>query len=179
MASAISDTSRQERIEKNRVCWATILADGDLAKLSYRIETNGMGQIIMTPPETGGHSNAQGEIAFQIRQILGGRTLPECPVSTTDGVKVADVGWYSEERFALVRDQQAFEIAPEICVEVLSPSNTPEEMKTKRHLYFEAGAEEVWSCDLSSIMHFYAAREPASRIVQSIRCPQFPGAIRD
>ena len=180
MASATSDfarleqNSRQEQIKRNRVCWAKVLADGDLVKLSYRVETNGEGQIIMTPPASGGHSNSQGEIAFQIRQMLGGRTLPECPVSTADGVKVADVGWYSDGRFGMVREQQAFEIAPEICVEVLSPSNTTEEMTAKRHLYFEAGAEEVWLCDLESTMHFFSAQEPDSRISQSRLCPQFP-----
>jgi len=35
-------------------------------------------------------------------------------------------------------------IAPEICVEVISPRNSPEEMAEKRALYFAAGADEVW-----------------------------------
>lgn len=185
MASATSDiarleqNARQEQTKLNRVRWAKVLADSDLAKLPYRVETNGMGQIIMTPPASGGHSNSQGEIAFRIRQMLGGRTLPECPVSTADGVKVADVGWYSEERFAVVREQQAFEIAPEICVEVLSPSNTTEEMAAKRHLYFEAGAEEVWLCDLESTMQFFIAQQPDFRISKSKLCPQFPLKISE
>jgi len=179
MASSISDSSRLEQLELNRVRWSKVLADSDLARLTYRIETSRTGQIIMTPPATGGHSDAQGEIAFRIRQMLGGRTLPECPISTSDGVKVADVGWYSEERFQLVREQQAFELAPEICVEVLSRSNTAEEMRTKRQLYFEAGAQEVWICDLTSKMHFYATSDPDSRISMSSRCPNFPLAISD
>ena len=36
--------------------------------------------------------------------------------------------------------------APEICIEVLSLSNSPAEMNEKRDLYFEAGAHEVWIC---------------------------------
>mgnify|MGYP001313879954 CR=1 FL=1 len=37
--------------------------------------------------------------------------------------------------------------APEICLEILSPSNSIVEMEMKRALYFEAGAREVWECD--------------------------------
>jgi Uma2 family endonuclease len=36
------------------------------------------------------------------------------------------------------------EFAPEIAVEVLSPSNSPAEMLYKRKLYFEAGTEQFW-----------------------------------
>jgi Uma2 family endonuclease len=39
------------------------------------------------------------------------------------------------------------EFAPEVVVEVISPSNTPAEMLYKRHLYFEAGAEQFWMAD--------------------------------
>jgi Uma2 family endonuclease len=35
-------------------------------------------------------------------------------------------------------------IAPEICVEVMSDTNTEAEMEKRQALYFEAGAEEVW-----------------------------------
>ena len=35
----------------------------------------------------------------------------------------------------------ALERAPEICVEVLSPSNSKPEMEEKRALYFEAGGK--------------------------------------
>jgi Uma2 family endonuclease len=34
--------------------------------------------------------------------------------------------------------------APEICVEVLSPSNTQAEMEMKTRFYLAAGAVEVW-----------------------------------
>ena len=47
------------------------------------------------------------------------------------------------------------ERAPEICVEVLSPSNSEPEMNEKRALYFEAGAHEVWICDLDGKMEFH------------------------
>lgn len=168
---------REQQLEFNRKRWAEVLADRALADLPYRFETNEHGQILMTPPASGGHSSRQGEIAYQLRCMLGGRTLPECPISTIAGVKAADVGWYSDARFAQVQDQIAFEIAPEICVEVLSPSNTEAEMQNKRQLYFEAGAEEVWICELDGSMRFYLPEYPDTARTQSLRCPGFTACL--
>ena len=58
-----------------------------------------------------------------LQKLLGRQPLSECPISTIDGVQAIDVGWYTGERFRQVRHQQAFERAPEICVEVISPGN--------------------------------------------------------
>ncbi len=165
---------REEQLRFNRQRWEEVLTDRRLVELPYRIETNAHGQILMSPPASGGHSCRQGEIAFRLRQLLNGRTLPECPVSTLDGVKAADVGWYSDERFAAVEEQPAFEIAPEICVEVLSPSNTDFEMQAKRQLYFEAGADEVWICELDGAMTYYHRDHPTNAQTSSPRCPEFP-----
>jgi Uma2 family endonuclease len=35
--------------------------------------------------------------------------------------------------------------APELCIEVISPSNAPAEMTEKIHLYLGYGAREVWT----------------------------------
>jgi Uma2 family endonuclease len=34
--------------------------------------------------------------------------------------------------------------APEICIEVVSPSNSVKELEEKKSAYLAAGAEEVW-----------------------------------
>lgn len=177
MQLSIQLLPREQQLEFNRKRWADVLADRGLADLPYRIETNEHGQILMTPPASGGHSNRQGEIAYQLRNCLGGRTLPECPILTIAGVKATDVGWYSEARFGQVHGQIAFQIAPEICVEVLSPCNTSSEMQTKRQLYFEAGAEEVWFCELDGSMTFFFAEQPDTVQSRSQLCPDFPHSI--
>ena len=165
---------REEQLAFNRKRWGEVLIDRGLIDLPYRIETNEYGQILMTPPASGGHSNRQGEIAYQLRRRLGGRALPECPISTIAGVRVADVGWYGDARFKQVENQIAFEIAPEICVEVRSPCNTDAEMQIKRQLYFEAGADEVWLCELDGSMRFFLPGFPDTPQLQSLRCPSFP-----
>ena len=168
---------RQQQLQLNRRRWAQVLADRGLADLPYRIETNAHGQIVISPPPSGQHSRRQGTITVLLDRLLGGQVLPGCPISTVDGVKAADVGWYSQSRFATIKDQAAFEQAPEVCVEVLSPSNTAAEMQAKRQLYFDAGAEEVWVCDLRGVMIFYLAGDPSEAKPTSQRCPEFPTSI--
>ena len=65
-------------------------------------------------------------------------------------------------------------IAPELCIEVLSESNTRAEIDEKQGLYFERGALEVWTCDPEGRMHFYhpSGEQPASTLV-----PGFPAEI--
>ncbi|MFI3119775.1 MAG: Uma2 family endonuclease, partial [Methylococcaceae bacterium] len=45
--------------------------------------------------------------------------------------------------------------APEICVEVVSPSNSKEEMTNKAQLYLQAGAEEVWVAWENGVIDYY------------------------
>ncbi len=168
---------REELLIRNRMRWAEVLADPTLADLPFRVETNCYGTLLMTSPPSGDHSSRQGEIAFQLRSRLAGHALPECPISTLDGVRAADVGWYSHERVALVKGQIAFETAPEICVEVLSPSNTDSEMAHKKQLYFEAGAEEVWYCREEGTIEIYCKSNPHTPISQSNLCANFPPTI--
>ena len=65
--------------------------------------------------------------------------------------------------------------APEICIEILSPSNTPAEINEKRALYFDAGAAEVWICNLDGSMSFLLG--PDHQAPTSALCPEFPDRI--
>ncbi len=166
--------AREEQIAFNRRRWSEVVSDRSLADLPNKIETNAYGQILMNPPPTGDHSYRQSTILLKLNDLLRGQPLPECPISTLDGVKAADVGWFSADRYASVRGQDAFEKAPEICVEVLSPSNTRGEMKHQKELYFEAGAGEVWFCTADGIMEFYGVKCPDEPQPTSKTCPEFP-----
>jgi len=157
--------------------WAELLADRELAKVEGRIETDRHGHIIMSPPPAPSHGSFQLEIGHLLRNLLPeGRVLTECPISTADGVKAADVAWASPERMKELGQQVCFPRAPDICVEVLSPGNTEAEMKEKMALYFDAGAKEVWLCARSGAVSFFrpGAALP-SRASES--CPQFPQQV--
>src|ERR1041385_462590 len=110
--------------------WAELLADPALAKIEGRIETDRHGQIIMSPPPAPSHGSLQLEIGHLLRDLMpSGRPLTECPISTADGVKAADVAWASSESMRRLGNRACFLEAPEICVEVLSPSNTKPEIE--------------------------------------------------
>ncbi len=157
--------------------WAELLANRELARFEGRIETNRHGQIIMSPPPAPSHGSFQLEIGHLLRQLMpNGRTLTECPISTADGVKAADVAWASPECMRELGDRVCFPKAPEICVEVLSPSNTEAEMKEKMALYFDAGAQEVWFCSESGAMSFLGPGTDL-RLDTSKICPQFPKQV--
>src|SRR5213593_4070828 len=119
--------------------WAELLADRELAKVEGRIETDRHGHVIMSPPPAPDHGTFQSRIAYLLWSLLPqGRVLTECPVSTADGVKAAEVAWASLESMSELGQQVCFPRAPEICVEVMSPSNTEAEIQEKIALYFDA-----------------------------------------
>lgn len=169
--------SQEAQTAGNLRRWAELLEDSTLARIEGRIETDRHGHIIMTPPPAPIHGSYQSEIAYLLRHLMArGRVLTECPISTADGVKAADVSWASPARIRELGDQVCFAHAPEICVEVLSPGNTTVEMHEKMTLYFDAGAEEVWLCDLAGNISFHepSATQPLGR---SRVCPEFPPRI--
>ncbi len=130
----------------------------------------------MSPPAGVNHSRSQGGITEQlIRLMPNGSVLPEYPIRTDEGVKAADVAWMSFERQQqLPADTLVSPIAPEICVEVRSPSNSYQEIADKFALYFNKQAQECWMCDKTGRMSFFNADGPISR---SELCPEFPTQI--
>ncbi len=157
--------------------WAELLADHEWASVEGRIETDRHGHVIMSPPPAPSHGSFQLEIGALLRELLpNGRVLTECPISTADGVKAADVAWASAECMKKLGQQVCFPHAPEICVEVISPGNTRAEIQEKMALYFDAGAVEVWLCERSGVMKFF---RPGPQPMRSPKlCPPFPRQIR-
>ncbi len=82
-------------------------------------------------------------IAFKTK-LPNGRVITECSIQTENGVKVADVCWCSDDFIKRHGLETPFTEAPEICVEIISPSNHPDEIKEKTRLYLNHGAKEVW-----------------------------------
>lgn len=157
------------------VSWSELCEDPMLRDLPYKIETDRYGQIMMSPAK-GWHSNRAGLIQDTLRDLMdGGRAMQEVPVQTSGGVKVPDVGWFSAERLAPIRREAAYSIAPEICVEVLSESNTDEQMFEKMALYFATGAIECWLCSDDCEMRFFNSE---GQLAQSVRCPDFPQKLK-
>jgi Uma2 family endonuclease len=160
----------------NLARWTEILDDPNLARVTDRIETDRHRHILMIPPPGVRHSERQGQIiALLIQFAPQGRTLPECPISTADGVKAIDVGWLDASRSEIGQDIPLLTRAPEICIEILLPSNSAAEIVEKRALYFNAGAAEVWICNRDGSFAFFSASD--HQIPRSVICPLFPGRV--
>lgn len=125
--------------------WAGVISNPLLQNLPFKIELNKWGKILMSPA-----SNSNGYIQFEIGTTIKdgkkgcGKVIMECSVQTSQGVKVADVAWASDEFFSRYGYETPYKRAPEICVEIMSPSNSAAEMEEKIELYLAKGAKEVW-----------------------------------
>ena len=167
--------SLAEQHEFNLRRWAELLADPKLAAMPNKIETDRDGKIIVNPPVDGDHGDRQAEIGSQLTGSRPkGRAIIECGVSTSEGTKVPDVAWLSSKHPEVLKAFLAAKPAPEICIEILSPDDTAKDIREKTALYFEAGAREVWICDLEGKMRFLS---PTGDLSASTLFPEFPKVI--
>ena len=60
-------------------------------------------------------------------------------------------------------------------MEVISASNTVQEMVDKRTLYSEARASECWICNEAGVVEFYLHR--SGQQMKSVLVPDFPDKI--
>jgi Uma2 family endonuclease len=154
--------------------WQEVCEHPGLRNLPFKIELNEKGEIVMNAVRVI-HSLYQGEIEYLLRTLLKkGKTFPECAIKTARGTKVADVAWATASTVRKIRDEVECSIAPEICVEVVSSSNTEDEIREKMDLYFEKGAREFWIFE-NGLMRFY---NPGGRLENSVIVPDFPKEIQ-
>jgi len=149
--------------------WEDVLADKSLQNLPYKIELNEKGNIEMSPASVM-HSYLQGTLAKVLGMELEGKVFTELAIQTRLGVKVPDVAWGTEEYFQQHCEDICALSAPEICIEMGSPSNTVAEMQDKILLYLEAGAIEVWLVEQQGLIRFFSVdgEQKISRFTNNI-----------
>lgn len=150
--------------------WQEVCNSQVLQNLPFKVETNKWGRLEMSPA-TNEHGLYQSLLIQQLSAKQGGMPISECSVQTSEGVKVADVAWASYEFFKRNGRANPYLEAPEIVVEIISPSNTRAEMNEKKELYFARGAEEFWLCGLDGKMQFFNNH---SKLEASEFVPDFP-----
>lgn len=154
--------------------WQEVCENKSLHNLPFKIELNAIGKILMSPVKVY-HSVLQGEIAALLRLHRNdGKILNECAIHTQSGTKVADIAWVSKERYQIIKAETECSIAPELCIEVISSSNTHSEIEAKKTLYFDNGAQEVWLCNKKGHIEFFNAER---RIDKSELFPLFSTEI--
>lgn len=112
------------------------------------------GYVVAEPFPVARHDRIRGRIerllyAFVTRHALGevfadvGYLLAERP----DTVRGPDVSFVSKTRLEGFDDRRFFRGAPDLAVEILSPSNRPAEIHAKVADYLAAGARLCWVVD--------------------------------
>jgi Uma2 family endonuclease len=113
------------------------------------------GEVVTMPNPGLEHGEVQGNVYFAIKLFLKsnplGRVFTESGLITDrkpDTVRGPDVSYYSKERLPLDKRVIGYHDQPaDLCVEVVSPSNTKRELRAKIKEYFFAGVRMVWVVD--------------------------------
>lgn len=151
--------------------WQDALENPYLQNLPFKIEINKFGQLLMSPASNW-HGITQNKVARLIEnEKQNGVIIIECSILTSEGVRVADIAWASDEFYAEFADKTPYPKAPEICVEIKSPANSKAEMDEKIRLYLEKGAQEVWIVDEKSKVsfHTHTGKMKKSKFVENFK----------
>jgi Uma2 family endonuclease len=95
------------------------------------------------------------EIGGRIREFIRGKNLGTAFCGDAgivlerdpDTIRGPDVGFISRNRMPKAAQQKYFEIAPELCIEIVSPSDRWTEITEKVDMYIGKGVVLVWVID--------------------------------
>lgn len=112
------------------------------------------GRIVSISPTGKRHGSLEYLIARLLGEFVEQRGLGEVFVGepgiyirhNPDRIRAADVVFISNERAAQDESEGYFQVAPELVVEVISPSDGWEDINEKLEDYFSIGVERVWIC---------------------------------
>lgn len=108
------------------------------------------GELIVGPSPTYRHNRIRQRIArhledFVQRNQLGGITVEQDFRLAPDVVRNPDVAFIATEALSRMDvDRSPIEGVPNLAIEMISPSNSAQDMFTKIHQYLDAGCQAVW-----------------------------------
>lgn len=117
------------------------------------------GEVVLVTPPSRAHSRVMRAIFRALDRYVEARGLGEVYPDGTgyelppgdDTVRLPDVSFVRAGREPAEVGLRGFpRMAPDLAVEVLSPSDTPKEIREKRTDYLEAGTAVVWLVDLDA-----------------------------
>jgi Uma2 family endonuclease len=113
------------------------------------------GRVVTMPGPGVEHGEVQGQVYFLLKTYLNQNKLGRVMVESAtvlerkpDTVRGPDVSYYSKERLPLDKRVVGYhDEVPDLCVEVVSPSNSLKQLKAKAKEYLFAGVRLVWIID--------------------------------
>jgi len=142
--------------------WNEVLRDPTLQDLPYKIELNAWGKVEMSPASNR-HGRLQIAIGAELMRQLQGVAISECSILTRIGIRVPDVAWASAAFMNAYGEITPYTKAPEICVEIVSPSSVQAEIDEKIAAYLAAGAVEVWLVSEDGSVRYFGASGALAR----------------
>jgi Uma2 family endonuclease len=110
------------------------------------------GELIMSPSPTRNHQDIASNIDFALKSFIIPRHLGrvyfaplDVQLSDTD-VYQPDILFIRQERLSLITSDRV-NIAPDLVIEILSPSTAYYDLKHKKEVYYEHGVSEYWIVD--------------------------------
>ena len=129
------------------------------------------GELITMPPAAEDHGYDELKLASTlyvfVRKHKLGRVYPGDTGFrlSPDTVLSPDVAFVRKERVAQIRSKSYANGAPDLAVEILSPSNSAAEMVRKVRLYLSSGCHTVWLVDRDRReVHVFEASRPDRRL---------------
>jgi len=110
------------------------------------------GELVMTPSPTRRHQEIVGKLYRRLAEFVDDRSLGEVYIAPLDtifdqyNVLQPDILFVSKERLAEV-GRERIEGAPDLVVEVLSPSTFHKDLRRKMRVYSQFGVREYWIVD--------------------------------
>jgi Uma2 family endonuclease len=143
------------------------------------------GEVVVMPPPKKGHQRLQNRLQSLLQRLAGGgyvvymemafRPTPEHEVWQ------ADVGCVSRGRHEATGDDEYLMGAPEVVVEVLSPSNTVDEINDKMSICMANGCKSFWVVDwkrrVVSVTEGAVTRHVGAPSTGVILCSMFEGQL--
>lgn len=131
----------------------TLLTADELEQMpdddSVQIELD-EGELIRMPPAGMDHGDCEIEIAYVLKDYVKKHDLGKVYGAETgfklsdDTVRAPDVAFVRKERLAAVHRKGFGKGAPDLAVEIFSPSDSVRQLMRKVKQYFAAGCHTVW-----------------------------------
>lgn len=110
------------------------------------------GEVFVTPAPRTIHQVAAGNLHFALRKFVQEQNLGRVLFAPYDVVfskwtaLEPDLLFIRRDRFSIITDANA-QGAPDLVIEILSPSNRAYDRETKHRVYQQGGVPEVWYVD--------------------------------
>ena len=153
--------------------WQELCADPNIPDY---FELNQFGELILSPRPTTPHQRIASAIVRALQDQLGPEAAVEIALVTDQGVRVPDAVWMPPSEWVRANNATPLPFAPDICVEVLSPGNTREEIEMKKGAYLRGGAKEVIMVGVNAAVEFFGLEGKRTKSALGVTL-QLPGEV--